>query len=62
MAKQKACKKCRTIYEGVKCPKCGSIEAVDNFKGKVAILNTEESEIAKNLEIKEKGIYATRLR
>ena len=58
MAKKKACKGCKTIYTGVKCPKCGSDNASDSFKGKVVIFNPEESEIAKNTGIKEKGEYA----
>ena len=61
MAKQKACKKCRTIFTGAKCPKCGSEEASDSFKGKMRIFNPIESEIAKNLNIKEKGEYAVKL-
>lgn len=60
MPKQKACKKCRTIYEGDKCPKCGSpsSEATESWKGKVTILNPEQSEIAKKLKVTEKGTYA----
>ena len=62
MAKSKACKKCKTIYVGAKCSKCGSIEFVESFKGKIAVLDPEKSEISKNLEIKEKGTFAIRLR
>ncbi len=62
MAKEKACKQCRTVFEGSKCPKCGSTEAVDTFKGKIAVLNPEESEIAKNLKITDKGEFAIKLR
>ena len=58
---QKACKQCRTIYEGNKCPKCGSEEYSDSFKGRVIIINPEQSEISKNLNIKEKGSYAIKL-
>jgi DNA-directed RNA polymerase subunit E" len=58
MAKQKACKKCKALYTGAKCPKCGSDTASDSFKGKVVIYNPDESEIAKNVGIKEKGEYA----
>jgi DNA-directed RNA polymerase subunit E" len=58
MAKQKACKKCKTIFSGAKCPKCGSEEFSDSYKGRVFILNPEESEISKKLNIKEKGEYA----
>ena len=59
--KSKACKKCKTIFEGSKCPKCGSDEFSENFKGRVAILNPEQSEIAKNLKINEKGNYAVKI-
>ena len=40
------------IYDsGNRCPNCGSEEHSDNFKGKVVVLNTEQSEIAKNSKI-----------
>ncbi len=59
---EKACKKCKLIFEGTKCPKCGSEEFTDNFKGRVVVLKPEESEIAKNLKIKEKGAFAVKVR
>ncbi|NCO11362.1 hypothetical protein CO038_01590 [Candidatus Pacearchaeota archaeon CG_4_9_14_0_2_um_filter_39_13] len=62
MAAEKACKSCRAVFTGSKCPKCGSTEFIDSFKGKVIILNTESSEIAKSLGLKEKGEFAVRLR
>ncbi|MBM3247223.1 DNA-binding protein [Candidatus Pacearchaeota archaeon] len=56
--KAKACKKCRFIYEeGEKCPKCGSQSFTENWKGKIEIVNPENSEIAKELKLVEKGIY-----
>jgi len=58
MAKEKVCKNCKAIYTGTKCPKCGSEESSDSYKGKVVVLNPEESEVAKNLNIKNKGAYA----
>ena len=58
---QKACKNCKFIYEGNKCPRCGSDEATDNFKGKLIIIDTEKSEIAQKLKINDKGIYAFKL-
>ena len=61
MTKQKACKNCRFIFSGTKCPRCGSEESKDNFKGKLFILNPEQSEIAKRLNIKEKGEYAIKV-
>ena len=58
MAKEKACKICKRIYEGDKCPKCESKESTEGWKGRVVILNAEESEVAKKMKIKEKGTYA----
>ena len=56
--KAKACKKCRFIYEdGEKCPKCGSSSSTENWKGKIEIVNPEQSEIAKQLKLSEKGVY-----
>jgi DNA-directed RNA polymerase subunit E" len=61
--KQKACKICNTIYEtGDKCPKCGSKESTDSFKGRIMVLDNEKSEIAKKLNIKGKGNYAIKTR
>tara|TARA_Y100000034_G_scaffold135998_1_gene210195 strand:+ start:2879 stop:3049 length:171 start_codon:yes stop_codon:yes gene_type:complete len=34
----------------------------ENLRGKVIIINPEESEIAENLEIKEKGVYGVKFR
>ena len=62
MAKEKACKACKTIYEGSKCPACGSSENVDTFKGKIALFHPEHSEIAGKLNLKQKGTFAVRLR
>lgn len=61
MAVQKACKKCKTLVDGSKCPKCGSQEIAENSKGKIIIINAEQSEIAKNVKIKDKGHYAIKL-
>lgn len=61
MAKEKACKNCKRIYEGDVCPNCGNSATSDSFKGKVEIFNPEGSEIAKNLKINKKGIYAIKL-
>jgi DNA-directed RNA polymerase subunit E" len=62
MAVEKACKKCKFVFEGHKCPKCGSEEITEGFKGKVVVLKPEESEIAKNLKLKEKGTFAIKVR
>ena len=51
MAKEKACKNCKLIYEGDTCPGCERKETTDTFKGKVEIVNSENSEISKQLKI-----------
>lgn len=60
--KEKACLDCRTIYEGEKCPSCGSNASSDGFKGKVHIFDAEKSEIANNMKINKNGEYAIKTR
>jgi len=60
--KERACKNCKTIFEGDKCPKCGSNEFTESWKGRVVILNPEQSEIAQKLKIKDKGSYAIKIK
>lgn len=62
MPKSKACKICKTIHETTKCPNCDSRETIDNFKGRIIVLNPEKSEIAKNIDIKQKGTFAIKTR
>ncbi len=62
MAKAKACKICKKIYEGEKCPRCESKESTEGFKGRVVVVNPEKSEIAQKLNIKEKGNFAIKVR
>jgi DNA-directed RNA polymerase subunit E" len=59
--KEKACKNCKLIYEGEKCPNCGKKDISDNFKGKVEIIDPEKSELAKSLKVTKKGLYAIKL-
>lgn len=56
--KSKACKSCKRIYEGEKCPDCGSQEYTEEFKGRVMIFHPENSEIAKKLKVNKPGSYA----
>jgi DNA-directed RNA polymerase subunit E" len=61
MAKEKACKKCKLIYEGDTCLNCGSTTVSDTFKGKVEIINPERSDIGNQLKVKKPGTYAIKL-
>jgi len=63
MAKSKACKLCNTIFEtGEKCPSCGSKEYTDSFKGRIVVIDPKKSEIAQNINLKEKGNFAIKTR
>ena len=61
MAKDKACRNCKLIYVGDSCPSCGKKETSDAFKGRVEIVSSEKSEIAKELKINKDGLYAIRV-
>jgi DNA-directed RNA polymerase subunit E" len=61
MVKEKACKNCKRIYEGNECPICAKKETSDTFKGKVEIINPEKSELAKELKVNKKGLYAIKI-
>ena len=61
MAKEKACKNCKLIYEESVCPSCNKKDTSDTFKGKVEIVDPEKSEVGKQLKVSKKGIYAIRV-
>lgn len=66
----KACRKCRYILskeeiekdQSVRCPNCNSTDLSEDFSGMVIIINPEESEIAKKLQVTKPGSYALRVR
>ena len=62
MAKQKACRGCKTIYEGDACPSCGSKEFSETIKGRIVVLNPEKSEIAQKINLKKAGNFAIKNR
>jgi len=62
MAKKKKSKICKRIYVGEKCPNCESKESTEGFKGRIIVINPEKSEIAKKLNIKEKGNFAIKVK
>lgn len=61
MKKEKACKNCKLIYDGDSCPSCGKKETSETFKGRVEIINSEKSKIAKELKINKNGFYAIKI-
>ena len=62
MVKKKVCKKCRLFVDGSECPICKGNSFSDNWKGRVYILDTEKSEIGKEIGTKVKGEYAIKVR
>lgn len=59
---RKVCKKCKIFVKKDKCPICNGNTFSENWKGRVYILDSEKSEIAKKMEINVKGEYAIRVR
>jgi len=55
---RKACRKCRFITTESICPVCKSEELSNRFSGVAVIFDPANSEIAKKLEITQKGEYA----
>ena len=62
MKGKKVCKTCKIFVEEHKCPICGNNQFSTSWKGRIIILNPEQSEIAKKLKIQRKGTYAIKTR
>lgn len=60
--KERACKNCHLITRKNICPNCRTYTLSDDYSGIVYILQPERSEIAKELNINEKGKYALKVR
>ena len=56
--KKKVCKRCKIFIEDDKCPICKGNQFVENWKGRIIVLNAEKSQLAKKMDIKKKGTYA----
>jgi len=59
---KKACKKCRIFVEGSQCPLCHGSSFTESWRGRLAILDAEKSEIGKKVGINVKGEYAIKVR
>ena len=58
---KKVCKKCKILVKGNNCPICKGNQFVENWKGRIAILDAEKSEIAKKINLTQKGEYAIKI-
>ena len=57
----KAVKSTKELIEYDQQGKYDSDDLTENFKGKLIVLNPEQSEIAKNVKINKKGIFAIKI-
>jgi DNA-directed RNA polymerase subunit E" len=60
--KEKACKNCHMLVTGQTCPNCKTSSLSSDYSGVVIIFDTENSQIAEKLKIKNKGKYALKVR
>ena len=60
--KRKVCVRCRMFVEENECPNCHISQFSTTWKGRLAILDSEKSTIAKNIGLKTKGEYAIKVR
>ena len=61
MSKKKACSTCKIFVEGSECPICKNKQFSNNWKGRIYIIDSNKSEIAKKMGIKVKGEYAIKV-
>lgn len=62
MPRELACRKCKALNSGRKCSVCGSNDLSENWSGVVIVLDVENSEVAKRLEVTNPGRYAIEVR
>jgi DNA-directed RNA polymerase subunit E" len=60
--KKKICKKCKLFVEGDVCPICKDSNFVNNFQGRINIVDANKSEIAKKSGYEKDGEYAIKIR
>ena len=59
---KKVCRQCKIMVDKDVCPLCHNADFVDNWKGRIFILNHEKSMIAEKVGIKHDGEYAIKTR
>jgi RNA polymerase subunit RPABC4/transcription elongation factor Spt4 len=59
---RKVCKKCLVFVQGSACPVCKGNQFSTNWQGRIAILDSIKSKIAKKIGIEVKGEYALKAR
>jgi len=56
-----ACKICKRLVLGDRCPMHPDAKLTETWKGKIIVLDPQNSELAKKMKITDKGEYAIRL-
>ncbi len=59
---RKLCRSCRLFVQGDECPICHKNQFTDSWQGRIYILDSNKSEIAKKIGITVKGEYAIKVR
>ncbi len=60
--KKKVCKKCKIFVEGETCPICKKNSFSTNWQGRLYIVDTGKSVIAKKVNAELKGEYAIKVK
>lgn len=60
--KKKACKKCKIFVEGGECPICKEGSFSTNWQGRLRVIDSNKSEIAKKIGITANAEYAIKVR
>jgi len=58
----RACRTCKIITDENVCPICRSTDLSDDYSGLLVVIDPENSQLAKKLEIEKEGRYALRIR
>jgi DNA-directed RNA polymerase subunit E" len=58
----KACRNCSFLTDAETCPNCGGASLSEDWTGYVWVLDPQDSEIAKKLNITKQGRYALKVR
>ncbi len=59
--KKKVCRRCKIFVEGEECPLCKGDSFSTNWKGRLYIVDANNSLIANKINIKVKGEYAIKI-
>ena len=60
--KKKVCKKCKYFVEGNDCPVCKGNQFANAWQGRIFIIDTNKSSIAKKMSLTVGGEYAIKVR